>query len=238
MGRIQNLVIVKLGGSLITNKDIPESANIHNIKLVCREISGAVSRDKTPQLILIHGGGSFGHYFAKKFGLRTVLEKKVSSEGLAKTAAAMFKLHSILLEELNSAGVYCGTILPIEILSRNGDSVTVLGESRIESMLENSLVPITFGNISIFENGSYIISGDKIALALGRKFRVRKVIFAMDVDGVYRSAQLKGPIIRELSGEPQIKSTIRDFDVTGGLQAKISAGLELSKLGTDVFFVN
>ncbi len=60
----------------------------------------------------------------------------------------------------------------------------------------------------------------------------------MDVDGVYRSAELNGPIIRELNGELQVKSRIRDFDVTGGLQSKITTGLELSKLGADVFFVN
>ncbi len=83
MGRIENLVIVKLGGSLITNKDIPESANIPKMKLLCREISQAISTDKALQLVLIHGGGSFGHFFAKKFGLGTVLERNVSPEGLA-----------------------------------------------------------------------------------------------------------------------------------------------------------
>jgi isopentenyl phosphate kinase len=238
MGRIENLVIVKLGGSLITNKDLPESPNIHNMKLVCREISQAISTDKNLHLFLIHGGGSFGHFFAKTFGLGTVLEKNVSPEGLARTASAMIKLHSIMLEELNSAGVFCGTILPLELLSKNGESVTAIGESRISSMLGNGLVPITFGNVSVLESGSYIISGDKIALVLARKFRVTKAIFAMDVDGVYRSAEMTGSIIRELEVEPQIKSRIRDFDVTGGLQSKITTGLELSKLGTDVFFVN
>ncbi len=86
----------------------------------------------------------------------------------------MIKLHSIMLEELNSAGVFCGTILPIEILSKNGDSVTPTGESRISSMLESGLVPITFGNISVLENGSYIISGDKIALSSSKKISSQK----------------------------------------------------------------
>ena len=238
MGRFENLVVVKLGGSLITNKDIPESPNFHNMKLVCREISQAISTDKSLQLILIHGGGSFGHYFARKFGLGTLLKRNASPEGLARTAAAMIKLHSVMLEELNSAGVFCGTILPIEILSRNGDSISAIGESRIITLLENGLVPITFGNVSVIENGSFIISGDTIALAIARKFRIRKATFAMDVDGVYRSAGLKGSIIHELIGEPQFKSTLRDFDVTGGLQAKIKTGFELSKLGADVFFLN
>jgi isopentenyl phosphate kinase len=85
---------------------------------------------------------------------------------------------------------------------------------------------------------SSITSGDKIALALARKYRVRSAIFAMDVDGVFRSSDLSGSIIRRLAGHPQIPSTLRNFDVTGGLEAKIATGLELSKLGTEVFFVN
>jgi isopentenyl phosphate kinase len=142
MGNIKDLVIVKLGGSLITNKDIPQSPNIRNMKLVSKEISKVISIDKTLRLILIHGGGSYGHYFANKFGIGTARRSNVPSEGLALTAAAMIKLHSIILEELNSAGVFCGTLFPIEILSRNGEFVSSEGEFRIRSILEKKLVHI------------------------------------------------------------------------------------------------
>src|SRR5271166_3830518 len=216
MGSIKDLVIVKLGGSLITNKDIPLSPNIRNMKLASCEISKAISNDKTIRLILIHGGGSYGHYYAKRFGIDTTKRKNAQPEGLSYTAAAMIKLHSLLLDELNAAGVYCSTIFPVEILSPDGDVISLSGESRIASLLENRLIPITFGNVSFGGNMSYITSGDKIALALARKYRVRNAVFAMDVDGVYRSSDLSGSIIRELTVDPKITSTLRNFDVTGG----------------------
>ncbi len=107
MGKSDKLVVVKLGGSVITNKDKPLSPNFANIRLISRQISRAISSNDKLRLILIHGGGSFGHYYAKKFGLGTKPISSAAPEGLAWTTAAMVKLHSIILDEFCNAGVYC-----------------------------------------------------------------------------------------------------------------------------------
>jgi len=240
MGKDGKLIVVKLGGSLITNKDKPLSANIRNIRLASRELSKALSSIGKLRLFLIHGGGSFGHYYAKKFSLGTNQIKSASPEGLSRTAAAMIQLHSIVLEELCSAGVYSGTILPIELFRGTREmSIAKSGVDRILSVFENGLLPITFGYVNLVGDSSFIISGDKIAIAVARKFAVEKTIFLTDVDGVYPSSDLRGPIIRKLvSSKSSIESSVRHYDVTGGIKSKISVGFELSKLGSDVFFLN
>jgi isopentenyl phosphate kinase len=49
-----NLILIKLGGSVITFKEKPLAANFEAI----RRISYVLASIKTP-IILIHGGGSF-----------------------------------------------------------------------------------------------------------------------------------------------------------------------------------
>jgi isopentenyl phosphate kinase len=225
---------------VITNKEKPLSPNLRNIRLICRELYGALNFATGVKMILIHGGGSFGHYYAKKFGLGTTAVKSQSAEGLSRTAAAMISLHSIILDELCKAGVYCGTTLPIELFPDfDSPSLTREGRNRLDSLFENGLVPITFGYVNLESDRSYIVSGDKIAVGLANSLPVRKTIFVMDVDGVFQSSDLKGKIIRDLTPEQtKIHGSIKKYDVTGGIEAKISTGFELSSLGSDVYFLN
>ncbi|MDW3626632.1 MAG: hypothetical protein QOK72_08305, partial [Nitrososphaeraceae archaeon] len=64
------LVIIKLGGSVITFKEKPLSANYKAIN----NISKILSKLEIP-LIIVHGGGSYGHYWSVKFDMHTKLQK-------------------------------------------------------------------------------------------------------------------------------------------------------------------
>ncbi len=224
MGKNENLVLVKLGGSVITNKDKPLSPNPRNIRNIGKQLARALEEDKMLRLVLIHGGGSFGHFYARKFGLGTKITESASPEGLAYTSMAMIELHSILLKELCSAGVYCDTILPIELFSMIDKPILITesGRRRIDSVFDNGLIPITFGYVNLEGKYSYIISGDRISLALVHAFSITKTIFVMDVDGVFLSSELKGPIVGELTRENfSVRGSVKKFDVTGGIKSKI-----------------
>ncbi len=241
MGKIDQLVLIKLGGSVITHKNEPLSADLRNIRTISTQLSRAIEADKSLRLLLIHGGGSFGHYYAKKFGLNTRIKKSASPEGLARTAAAMVQLHSILLEELDNAGVYCSTVLPIELFSMIKEPIelSASGRERVDSIYRNGLIPITFGFVNLEGQRSYIISGDTVALALAGALPVAKTIFVMDVDGVYNSEELSGPIIKRLSRKNlEVGSSVQKFDVTGGIKSKIAVGFEIADRNSDVYFVN
>jgi isopentenyl phosphate kinase len=241
MEKKEKLVLVKLGGSVITNKEKPHSPNLRNMRIIGRQLSRALLADSDLRLIIIHGGGSFGHYYAKKFGLSTQITNSASPEGLARTAGSMIKLHSVLLEELCRAGVYCGTMFPLELFSglEKPLSIRESGRYRIQSVFENGLVPITFGYVNLEGDRSYIVSGDTIALALATTFPIAKTIFVMDVDGVYRSFRMKGSIIKELAQEEFLyEGSTTAYDVTGGIKTKINAGFDIAKQGSDVYFVN
>ena len=66
----KEIVLLKLGGSLITDKDIPYTPRLDKLTDLAQEIKTVL--DSSPDLLLIlgHGSGSFGHVAAKKYGTR------------------------------------------------------------------------------------------------------------------------------------------------------------------------
>lgn len=83
-----NVVIVKLGGSSITHKGTLETLNREALTWVVQTIASTIDSDYTfhpgqtqthsnhdtirPNFsfILVHGAGSYGHLFAKEYGLQ------------------------------------------------------------------------------------------------------------------------------------------------------------------------
>jgi isopentenyl phosphate kinase len=229
--------VVKLGGSLITNKDKPLAINRAALVKVARSIAKSRLPSKSKKLILIHGGGSFGHYYAKQYGISTS-RKRVNPMGISKTTWAMLHLHSQVRRVFFQEGVNVETILPSEIVTESSNAVSESGRSRLNGCFSNGLIPITFGFVQLSKTGASILSGDKICEALARSLRVERVIFAMAVDGVYRDASMDGGIITDLRKRIRFTSKERRYDVTGGINSKVSLGFRLASLGTQVFFVN
>ena len=94
-----DIVILKLGGSVITTKSKPQTLNIQAIKNIAQVISNF---DKP--LIVVHGAGSFGHYFAKRF--------KISNQQTTSTRA-IIQIHKSMITLNNSITVsYTHLTLP------------------------------------------------------------------------------------------------------------------------------
>ena len=60
------MILIKLGGSIITNKENPLSARRKTIDNILKQIR----KIKEPKVI-VHGGGSYGHYWSVKYGMHT-----------------------------------------------------------------------------------------------------------------------------------------------------------------------
>ncbi|MCX6065672.1 MAG: hypothetical protein NT121_07955, partial [Chloroflexi bacterium] len=61
------LVFLKLGGSLITDKTLPYTPRLDKLADLASQIAAALSTRQL-SLVLGHGSGSFGHIAAKKYG--------------------------------------------------------------------------------------------------------------------------------------------------------------------------
>ncbi len=124
------------------------------------------------------------------------------------------------------------TVLPSELISGElgSEEISKEGKKRIDSIFQNNLIPITFGYVNLIGNKSFIISGDRIALALVRSLSAEGTVFVMDVDGVFKTSDLRGTVVRQITDdESDVQSSLRGYDVTGGIRAKISVGFESLK---------
>jgi isopentenyl phosphate kinase len=227
----QKLYILKLGGSLLTDKQKPESIRYEILNRVTQEII-----DANEKLILIHGGGSFGHPLAKEYKISNGIDRKIVNQtlGLSKTHFAMNKFNSIIVNSFLEN--HC-PVLPIQTSSSFiQDSQQILSKAIniIEATLDLEIIPILYGDILLNMDSSFsIISGDQIIYLLCRdlkKYKVSKVIFAMDIDGIYikdksneSDYKLVDFVHKKELNDLELAKMDRKIDVTGGIRGKINA---------------
>ncbi|MCS7113492.1 MAG: isopentenyl phosphate kinase [Candidatus Bathyarchaeota archaeon] len=235
------MMVVKLGGSVLTDKSRPLSFN----EDVSGRLADEIVSTGEKEIILIHGGGSYGHYTALAYGLDKI-GKPVSQVplGFLETHMSMRRLTDRLVEVFYRRGlrVYPLTASSIAI-TRRGRIDSLYIES-IKLALEMGLTPLLHGDVVFdYEDGFSILSGDQIAVRLALEFEAYKVIFVVDVDGVYdRDPKLGGAsLIREISVESirNIASGGRSsMDVTGGMISKLIEASILAEKGVEVYIVN
>ncbi|MCP4761876.1 MAG: isopentenyl phosphate kinase family protein [archaeon] len=238
MSKIDDIVIMKIGGSVITDKNKPLSIRKNIIDQIIDEI---IKFGK--KLIIIHGGGSYGHPLAKKYSIMDGINSEIEEQylGLAETHNAMVKLNSILidkfLEKKRSA-----ISLQTSSLFIDGEKMSFFGTEHIERLLQLKIIPVLYGDIVLHrEKGFSIISGDKIIPILCnsiKKFRVSKVLFCIDQDGLIGNNGL----INEISCSDLEKIELSKFkekiDVTGGIKGKLDEIIQIVKTGIEVQLIN
>jgi isopentenyl phosphate kinase len=226
---IKIMILMKLGGSIITNKEKPLTPNRNLIGKIASSL-----KNVDEPIVIIHGGGSFGHYWSVKYDMHTK-PQKYSIKGVATVKNSMVELNSIVLESFLESGLkpYC---LPPSDFMIGGKPLTKKVKE-ISNIAKTGLIPISYGDVMWFgKNKFYILSGDRIMGVLAKLLRPRLAIFVTNVDGVYSDMKSKR-LLNEITKEIPITSEVT-MDVTGGMSRKIKEAISISKGGTDVFFVN
>lgn len=223
------MILIKLGGSIITNKQKPLTPNLSAIN----KIASQLKKIKEP-IVVVHGGGSFGHYWSVKYDMHTK-PAKYNKKGVSVVKNSMVELNKIILDSFlkHSLNPYC--LPPTDFMFGNKADQKKVRE--IAKIAKAGLVPISYGDVMWYgENKFYILSGDKIMGMLSKILKPRLVIFVLNVDGVFSDMKTK-KLLSEIKGEKTEISEV-EMDVTGGMSRKIKEAISISKSGTKVFFVN
>jgi len=222
------MILIKLGGSIITNKEKPLSAR----KKTIDNITKSLKKIKEP-IIIIHGGGSYGHYWSVKYDMHTK-EKKYDLKGVAIIKNSMIELNKIILDSLLKNKLTPYSLPPTDFMSGNKPISNKIKE--VKKIAKSGLIPVTYGDALWFgQNKTYILSGDKIMTHFAKILKPRLCIFALNEDGLYSDLKSKKLI-------PELKDSIplisENMDVTGGMTRKVEEAIKISKMGMNVFFVN
>ena len=223
------MILIKLGGSVITNKEKPLSVRRKTIDNLVKSL-----KKINESMIIVHGGGSYGHYWSVKYDMHTK-EKKYDLRGVAIVKNSMVELNKIVLDSMlkNKLNPYC--LPPTDFMLGNKPISRKVKE--IEKIAKSGLIPVTYGDALWYgQKKTYILSGDKIMTHLAKILKPRLSIFVLNEDGLYSDLKSK-KLIYELRGKrPSISEN--KMDVTGGMTRKVEEASKISKMGMSVFFVN
>jgi isopentenyl phosphate kinase len=221
-------VIAKLGGSVITDKSKPFSYRSDVVSALSEEIA---SSDEN--VIVVHGGGSFGHAMAKQHGLTSESSESAAS-GVAQTRGAMYELNRMVCKTMMEFKLNPYPFSPFDAIGRAGKAPLA---QWLRGLLRQGLTPITFGDVVLSQAGFKILSGDTIVLELARALRPERCVFAVDVDGVYE--ENTRVILPELTPSKirKLEVPVGD-DATGGMKLKLEVAAKVAALGSKVSFVS
>jgi len=233
------LSIVKFGGSAITVKDRPFTVRRRALRSMCSQVLRHV--EKGGKVVVVHGGGSFGHPLAVRYKLNMGLSSDESYVGVALTRLAMRRLNEEVVKEFMKLGGRPYALEPSSSFVLEGGNVEEHLIKGVEVALEKGFLPILHGDVVLDKGkrGVTILSGDTIASFLALKLKADKLIYVLDVDGIYLEDPKKRPgakLVKFLDREvlEKIEIAASGSDATGGLVKKIKEAFEAFRGGVKV----
>lgn len=145
---MKNLILIKLGGSVITDKKREFSVRKANILRLGKEIKSAIKSGKS-KVIIGHGAGSFAHVPAHKYKTNEGLIGKNSLYGMAVTEDAARKLNSIVIKNFLSLGLPVFSFSPASFLISDAK---IYSKSYLDPMklaLQIGVIPVVYGDVIV-----------------------------------------------------------------------------------------
>lgn len=230
-----DLIMIKFGGSVITDINKEGIAKKDEIERIFREIKPLI---KTKKIIIGHGSGSFAHVPAHKYKVNHGIINNESVFGACVTQDAAAKLNRIVIE--------CALKIHLDAFSFAPSSAALSKDGIIEKWdiapmikaLELGFLPITYGDVIIDNSkGVSIGSTEEVFRYVSKSVRPKKIIIGTDVDGIFDSdpkINHNAKLIKEVN-KKNIDEIIgyaggsTKVDVTGGMKTKIQYLYNISK---------
>lgn len=243
----KNIVLVKLGGSIITDKDKPRVANMPRIEQLADEIHRS-RRDHGRLMIIGHGAGSFGHPPASRYGTIEGLVHSESRRGAIEVRSGLREINNLLTDQLASTGEYPISLPAAAFLTSRNGQLDRLFIQPVVNLLDFGLLPVTPGDVVTDSKiGFTIFSGEKVlnflAVALLKThYKPRLIIEVSDSRGI--EARARGGETIPIIDQSNIRSVEENLfpsstiDVTGGMTHKINEAFTLAKSGIPTFIIS
>lgn len=193
------IIIIKIGGSSITNKAQFETFNETSLdwfaQTVQKTLSSTYNKKLHTRLVIVHGAGSFGHYQAKEFGFRgvmgadknhvntlnkmkeeNILDNPILSDkehiGIAKTRLSVQTLHLKLISTLIAYGIPAVGVSPFALSPVYDEDLNLEAlASSVTQIVNQGMIPVIHGD-AVFQRdiGGAILGGDDIVCSIASHF--------------------------------------------------------------------
>jgi len=228
------MIFLKLGGSLITDKQRDQTVLPDVLNRLATEIANALKAKPDMRLLIGHGSGSFGHTEGKKHGTRKGVVTPEQWLGYADVAQVAAKLNRYVFDALRSANIPAINFQPSASAICRDEVITSMAVTPILNALDHGLVPLVMGDVAIDEvRGGTIISTEDVFRFLAPRLKPQEILLA----GIERGALThysNGDVIPLINSSnikdvrPMLHGSLAP-DVTGGMEAKVLEMLSLAQ---------
>ena len=223
------MIILKIGGSILTNKDAVSEVDTKSLKRIASEIKSSLD-NSFKELIIVHGAGSFGHPPAKKYKIGEKFDESEYPQkriGFCETQNAVKKLNMYICEAFIDEGLPVVAIPASSFMRATNKRITDGNLDSFKRYLEKGFIPVIYGDVVLDDELEIcVISGDQLIQYLAKNLNPDMVVLGTDVDGVYN----KNPKTHDdaiffdkfssLDDLDTLEGTT-NVDVTGGMVGKI-----------------
>jgi len=230
-------ILVKLGGSLITDKAQAETPRLPVIRRLAQEIAKAAATGSGIHLIVGHGSGSFGHVAAARYGISSGLSSSDQLQGVSQTQERAAALHWQVMAELLAAGALPFSIAPSSSLVAALGEPAAFCDEPLLLALERGLLPVLYGDVVLDrEQGVAICSTERLFTLLARRLpergiAVRRALWLGETAGVWDGEGRTIPRLTRADVDKMGIGAAAGTDVTGGMRHRVETALALADLG-------
>ena len=235
--------VLKIGGSVITDKSGELAAKTEDINRLAEEIQ----RADMDNLVIVHGGGSFGHPTAAKYNIKEGLKEDSQKLGFSETHHVMTVLNGLVMDALVWHNIPSLSIAPSCCAVTENGRIKFLHDATIRKCMEMGFAPVLYGDAVFDEKlGFTILSGDQLVAYLAVKLKAGKIVIGVDTDGLYDSDPKTNPNAQRfphltLEEAKKLQGKLgkaKGADVTGGMAGKIAELIPAVEQGIPVKIVN
>ncbi|EDR26024.1 hypothetical protein, conserved [Entamoeba dispar SAW760] len=221
MNSIPNLIILKIGGSYLTEKNRVDGPPVlENIHVFSKCLAQFIHSHPKQPIILAHGAGSFGHVPAAKYHLAEGFHKT----GVIECEMAMQELSSVIVNSLIKEGVSAIPFHPFNFVVTENKRIVDMYLQPLQMMINQGIIPVVHGDIAMdIIQGSCILSADQLVPELAIRFGCSRIGFICNTPVLNDKGEVI-PLINEQNYD-SIKKFLhgcKGVDVTGGMAGKIS----------------
>ena len=235
------MLLVKLGGSVITVKSKYRTLRGPDLSRLARELAAGTRGDT----IVVHGAGSYGHILAAKHRLTEGYQNPDQLGAVAQVQRDVRALDLKVLDALLRAGMRPVSVPPSLVMRYHDGRLASFDVGPFRDYVMRELLPVSFGDVVLDTKRRFTIaSGDDVILELAKLFRPERVLFVADVDGVYTADPKVDKAAKRLdtvgagSLESIAFSDAAGRDVTGGLRRKLERMFAIAQHSRDVRIIN
>jgi isopentenyl phosphate kinase len=227
------LYFLKLGGSLITEKNVPSTPRQEVLERLALEIGNALETHPHLRLVLGHGSGSFGHVPASKYRTREGVSTRQEWGGFVEVWREAAALNRLVMEALAGAGLPVLSFAPsASVISRDG-IVESWNLAPLSAALQKRLIPVVYGDVVFDEKrGGTILSTEDLFGYLVHPFKPKRMLLAGLEQGVWADfPKCKNLLIEITPSSSRVAQAALGgsaaTDVTGGMLSKVQQSLSL-----------